>query len=167
MKGVEEFISHRTQKVEGRVHAHNRVGKEHYADVIEITRNVLNLVLQGDVKINIGKKTGEEDEEMTSETLSSLCSTEIMLVMNKAKGWRLMESDFSSIALQMMFYATMSLGFDNIEKLDDIVDRIAKAVYSMFQLQTLLKAQYENSTTLNGQATNLLDKLSNRQKLLH
>lgn len=31
------------------VHHHNRVGKEHYADIIEITRNVINLILSGDI----------------------------------------------------------------------------------------------------------------------
>jgi len=33
----------------GRVHAHNRVGKEQYADILEITRNVIGLVLSGEI----------------------------------------------------------------------------------------------------------------------
>ncbi len=32
-----------------RVHSHNRVGKEQYADIFEMTRNAIKLVLTGEI----------------------------------------------------------------------------------------------------------------------
>ena len=59
LKGVQKFIEHRIQLLEvkgleefllskGRNQlSHNRVGKEQYSNIMDISRNVLNLVLSG------------------------------------------------------------------------------------------------------------------------
>ena len=78
-------------------HSHNRVGKEQYADIMEITRNVLMLVLEGGISVPVTKTF--EDVDMTEETLESLCLQEIHKVLSSRRGWRLLESDFSSVAL--------------------------------------------------------------------
>jgi hypothetical protein len=42
IKGLEEFLrSHHRHANGSRAHFHNRVGKEQYADLLEITRNII------------------------------------------------------------------------------------------------------------------------------
>jgi hypothetical protein len=37
-----------------------------------------------------------------------------------------MESDFSSLALQLMFYITMYMGTENLDKLDTALDEVLR-----------------------------------------
>lgn len=46
VKGLEQFLMKGTSQ-----QAHNRVGKDQYADIVEITRNVLSLVLEGGISV--------------------------------------------------------------------------------------------------------------------
>ena len=78
VKGIQDFLKkssgHKPSSVGGeggtRIHAHNRVAKEQYADIMEITRNVMGLVLSGEIPV--GSNAGE-DIDMTDHTLPSLC----------------------------------------------------------------------------------------------
>lgn len=63
--------------------------------MMEITRNVILLILEGGISVNSGK----EDEDMTEETMDQLCIEEISKVYKARSGWRLFESDFSSVAI--------------------------------------------------------------------
>ena len=65
LKGLEEFLKkhHTSQVDDGRVHQHNRVGKDQYADIILLTRNVVMLVLEGGISVPVVKSN--EDIEMT------------------------------------------------------------------------------------------------------
>jgi hypothetical protein len=58
------------------------VGKEEYADIIENTRNVIILIVEG--VITVGNAT---DVEMSEESLESICLGEISHVLEQAKGW--------------------------------------------------------------------------------
>jgi hypothetical protein len=71
------------------------VGKEQYADIIEIARNVLILIVES--AIPVGQKG--PDQDMTEDSIESICLGEIKRVMESVKGWKLLETDFSSIAL--------------------------------------------------------------------
>ena len=98
---------------------------EQYADIIEITRNVLSVVLEGLIPVQVVKKP-EDDVDMTEQTLESLCLQEISKVLESRKGWRLLESEFSSVALQLMFYAVMLLNpAENIKQVDHALSAIA------------------------------------------
>ena len=55
------------------------------------------LVLEGGISVPVTKTF--EDVDMTEETLESLCLQEIHKVLSSRRGWRLLESDFSSVAL--------------------------------------------------------------------
>ena len=77
-------------------HSHNSAGKEQYADIMEITRNVLMLVLDGGISIPV---TTGEDTYMAEETFEYLCLKEIHIVFESRKGKRLFDSDLSSVAL--------------------------------------------------------------------
>lgn len=61
---------------------HNRVGKEQYADIIETSRNVLLLIVEG--IISVGKT---EDTIMNDQTIETICLGEISNVFEKVKGW--------------------------------------------------------------------------------
>ncbi len=82
MKGLDEFLRKKHRQGEQRVHVHNRVGKEQYADIIETTRNVLLLIVEG--IINVGKS---EDTIMNDQTIETICLGEISNVFEKVKGW--------------------------------------------------------------------------------
>jgi hypothetical protein len=48
IKGIDEFVA----KAGGRKrYDHNRAGKEHYADIVEATRNVLQLIIGGVITV--------------------------------------------------------------------------------------------------------------------
>lgn len=109
VKGVQEFLkTHHThyKGTEGAsaasedkgVHTHNRVGKEQFADILEITRNVLQVVLEGAIQVKVSKDP-EGDVEMTEENLESICLGEISKILEDRKGWQILESDFSSVAM--------------------------------------------------------------------
>jgi hypothetical protein len=122
---------------------------EQYADIIEITRNVLSVVLEGLIPVQVVKKP-EDDVDMTEQTLESLCLQEISKVLESRKGWRLLESDFSSVALQLMFYAVILANpAENIKQVDHALSAIAQSVYQMHRLQTLIKATYFKHHHLN------------------
>ena len=85
MKGIHDFLKKSCQKQSGiggeagtRIHAHNRVAKEQYADIMEITRNVMGLVLSGEIPV--GSNAGE-DIDMTEHTLHSLCLDSMQSVL--------------------------------------------------------------------------------------
>ena len=86
MKGIHDFLKKFSQKPSGigveaagtRIHAHNRVAKEQYADIMEITRNVMGLILSGEIPV--GSNAGE-DIDMTEHTLPSLCLDSIQSVL--------------------------------------------------------------------------------------
>jgi hypothetical protein len=85
VKGIHDFLKKCSQKPSGlggetgtRIHAHNRVAKEQYADIMEITRNVIGLILSGEIPI--GSNAGE-DIDMTEHTLPSLCLDSIQSIL--------------------------------------------------------------------------------------
>ena len=68
------------------------------------------------------------------------------------KGSQLLEADFSSLALQLMFYSTLYLGIEDLEVLNQALDLIAGQVFSLFRIQTLLQSLYssKNLRVLSG-----------------
>jgi hypothetical protein len=55
------------------------------------------LVLEGGISVPVVKSN--EDIEMTDESFDDICKLEIKSILDSRKGWRLIESDFSSVAL--------------------------------------------------------------------
>jgi hypothetical protein len=97
---------------------------------MEITRNVIGLILSGEIPVGFN---GGEDIEMTEHTLTSLCLDSMQSVLQLNKGWKLLEADFSSLAIQLMFYLTLFMGLDDLRKLDKALDLIAGKVFSLFR----------------------------------
>ena len=110
VKGIDEFLkkTHKSKTGDHRVNIHNRVGKEEYADILETTRNVLILIVEGGITVG-----NAAEQEMSEESIQSICLGLISNVLERAKGWQIMENDFSSIAIQVMFYATILQGCDH------------------------------------------------------
>ena len=73
-------------------HVH-RVSKNEYADLIEQTRNVVKIIVEGGVKV------GGMDEDMSEDSFESICLAEIQKIGESRKKWNFFESDFSSIAI--------------------------------------------------------------------
>jgi hypothetical protein len=84
VKGVHDFLKSPRQEGDhkptegGQVHSKNRVAKEQYADILEITRNVMNLILSGDIPVTY---SAGEDLDMTEHTVASLCIDAINQVL--------------------------------------------------------------------------------------
>jgi hypothetical protein len=97
---------------------------------MEITRNVIGLILSGEIPVG---SNGGEDIDMTEHTLTSLCLDSMQSVLQLNKGWKLLEADFSSLALQLMFYTTLFMGLNDLGKLDKALDLIAGKVFSLFR----------------------------------
>lgn len=149
MKGVEEFLKSHSHKAG----LHNRVGKDQYADIIETTRNVINVILDGTIPVAVVKKEGE-DTDMTEHTLEQICLGEISKVLQSRKGWRILESDFSSVAIQLMFYTSMVISpIDKFDLIDKALNAIARSVFSLFKYQTLLKALYTKQQITSSTTT--------------
>ena len=71
---------------------------------------------------------------MTEETLEGLCLGEIQKVLSSRRGWRLMESNFTSVAIQLMYYTFMLYGSEDISRLDYALNAIAASVYQLHRL---------------------------------
>jgi hypothetical protein len=79
---------------------------------------------------------------MNDQSIESICLGEIKRIFESSKGWQLMELDFSSLAIQLMFFTTILYGCENYQLLDKVNLELTKSLYQMFNLQTYLKAQF-------------------------
>ena len=79
---------------------------------------------------------------MNDQSIESICLGEIKRIFESAKGWQLMELDFSSLAIQLMFFTTILYGCENYQLLDKVNLELTRSLYQMFNLQTYLKAQF-------------------------
>ena len=75
---------------------------------------------------------------MTEQTLTSICLDAISKVLQENKGSQLLEADFSSFALQLMYYSTLYMGIEDLDGLNAALDLISGHVFSLFRIQTLL-----------------------------
>ena len=79
---------------------------------------------------------------MNDQSIESICLGEIKRIFESSKGWQLMELDFSSLAIQLIFFTTILYGCENYQLLDKVNLELTRSVYQMFNLQTYLKAQF-------------------------
>ena len=79
---------------------------------------------------------------MNDQSIESICLGEIKRIFESSKGWQLMELDFSSLAIQLMFFTTILYGCENYQLLDKVNLELTRSLYQMFNLQTYLKAQF-------------------------
>jgi hypothetical protein len=66
---------------------------------------------------------------MNDQSIESICLGEIKRIFESSKGWQLMELDFSSLAIQLMFFTTILYGCENYQLLDKVNLELTRSLY--------------------------------------
>ncbi len=69
---------------------------------------------------------------MTEESLESVCAQQITKIVDGFKEWSFFERDFSSLAIQLIYYSFMIYG-DDYAKLEQVIQDIISHVFTPFR----------------------------------